>query len=104
MTESCNEWLWLKRFLQELGVRHDNYVVYCDNHSTIHLSKNLTFHSKSKHIDVRYHWIKQVLEEKQLLLEKIHTDDNGSDIMTKSLPIKKVEACRRKAGLVDPPT
>ena len=55
VTEGYKELLWLKRFLQEMGVRHDNYVVYCDNQSTIHLSKNLTFYSKLKDIDVRYH-------------------------------------------------
>ncbi|BBH05263.1 hypothetical protein Prudu_016603 [Prunus dulcis] len=52
-------------------------------------SKIRVFHSRSKHIDVRYHWISDVLESKQLQLEKIHTDDNSSDMMTKSLPKEK---------------
>ena len=39
--------------------------------------KNSTFHLRSKHIDVRYHWIHDVLDSKQLYLEKIHTSENG---------------------------
>ncbi|RDY05383.1 hypothetical protein CR513_10798, partial [Mucuna pruriens] len=49
----------------------------------VHLGKNSTFHSRSKHIDVRYHWIRDTLDAKLLELAKVHTDDNGADIMTK---------------------
>lgn len=66
--------LWMKRLLQELGFNQEMYVLYCDNQSAIHLNKNPTFHSRSKHIDVRYHWIREVLDEKLLQFEKIHTD------------------------------
>ena len=55
ITEACKEELWLKKFLQELGLKQERNVLYCDSQSAIHLSKNSTFHSRSKHIDVRYH-------------------------------------------------
>ena len=97
VAEGCKDFLWLKKFLQDLGFKHDKYVLYCDNQSTIHLSKNSTFHSRSKHIDVRYHWIRDVLEEKLL---QIHTDKNGSDMMTKPLNKEKFEFCRRQAGMI----
>ncbi|CAN1237861.1 Retrovirus-related Pol polyprotein from transposon TNT 1-94, partial [Linum grandiflorum] len=58
VTEACKEVLWLKKFLQELGIKQERYVLYCDSQSAIHLCKNPTFHSRSKHIDVRYHWIR----------------------------------------------
>ncbi|CAL9016331.1 unnamed protein product [Prunus brigantina] len=103
-TEACKEMLWMKRFLQELGQEQHKYILHCDSQSAIHLSKNPSFHSRSKHIDVRYHWIRDVLESKQLQLEKIHTDDNSSDMMTKSLPKDKYEFCRRAAGLLEPST
>ncbi|BAT98199.1 hypothetical protein VIGAN_09183800, partial [Vigna angularis var. angularis] len=70
--------------------------------STIHLTKNPMFHSRSKHIDVRYHWIREALDEKKLKIEKIHTDLNWSDMMTKSIPIKKVEDCCQGAGILVP--
>ena len=92
----------MKKFLQELGLKQEGYAVYCDNQSVIHLSKNSTYHSRSKHIDVRYHWILDVFEMKELQLEKVHINDNGSDMLTKSLPKEKLEACRRRASLVQP--
>lgn len=57
--------------------------------------------SRSKHIDVRYHWIQDILEKKLLKLENIHTDDNGSDMMTKTLPKWKLEYCRVVSGLIE---
>ena len=101
ITEACKEILWLKKFLQELGMTQEKYVLHCDSQSAIHLSKNSTFHSRSKHIDVRYHWIRDVLESKSLLLEKIHTEDNPSDMMTKSVSKNKLEEFRTLTGLVD---
>ena len=55
ITEACKELLWLKKLLQELGFRQDNYSLLVDSQSVIHLGKNPTFHSGSKHIDLRYH-------------------------------------------------
>ena len=70
ITEGCKEALWMRKFLEELGLQQEKYIVYNDSQSAIHLSKNSTFHSKLKYIDVRYHWIRDVLESKQLYLEK----------------------------------
>jgi hypothetical protein len=98
-TEACKELLWMKNFLKELGFTQARYVLYCDNQSAIYLGKNLTFHSRSKYIDVRYHWIRDVLNSKLLELEKVHTDDNGADMMTKPLPRDKLETCNKIAGM-----
>ena len=56
--ETCKKLLWMKRFIHELRFKQLRYMVYCDNQSAIHLSKNSTFHARSKHIDVRYHWMR----------------------------------------------
>jgi hypothetical protein len=103
-TEACKELLWMKKFLQELGFKQQQYVLFCDNQNTIHLVKNSSFHSRSKHIDVRYHWIRDTLNDKLLNLEKIHTDDNGSDMLTKALIREKLETCRSIAKMAIPST
>jgi hypothetical protein len=90
----------MKKFLHELDIRQERYVLFCDSHSVIHLSKNLIFHSRSKHIELRYHWIRDVFESKKLVLKKIHTSENGSDMLTKLIPSLKIESCYEKAGLV----
>ena len=54
-TEAAKEMLWMKIFVQELGLMQDEYVVFCDSQSAMDLSKNTSYHSRTKHIDVRYH-------------------------------------------------
>lgn len=98
-TEVCKEMLWMQRFLKELGLKQDDYVVYCDSQSAIHLCKNPSFHSKSKHIEVRHHWIRDVFEKKKLKLQKIHTDDNVADMLTKPCQRDRQEICRELAGM-----
>ena len=68
------------------------------NQSAIHLAKNPSFHSRTKHIEVRYHWIRDVVSSKLLKLEKILTGKNGSDKMTKILPSEKLLVCCKVAG------
>ncbi|CAA0832966.1 SEC12-like protein 2 [Striga hermonthica] len=64
-------------------MKQERYDVHCDSQSALDLSKNAMYHSRTKHIDVRYHWLRQVVEEQQFKLEKIHTDENPADMMTK---------------------
>ena len=73
--------------------------MFCDSQSAVYLAKNQTFHSRSKHIDVRYHSIQDVLDTKLLELAKVHTDDNGADMLTKALPRGKFEVCCMIAGM-----
>ena len=103
-SEACKELLWMKRFIHELRFKQPRYVVYCDNQSAIHLSKNSTFHARSKHIDVRYHWMRDALNDNLFELEKILTDHNGSNMLTKSLPREKLEVCCSIAGMASPST
>ena len=61
-TESTKEMLWMKRFLLEFGLSQEEYIVLCDSQNALNLSKNATYHSRTKHIDVRYHWLCDVVE------------------------------------------
>ena len=83
----------MRKFLEELGLQQKKYIVYSDSYSVIHLSKNWTFHSRSKHIDVRYYWIRDVQESKQLYLEKIHTNESGIKVGFK---LNRVDGSRTK--------
>ena len=59
-------------------------LFFYDSQSAIHLNKHSSFHSKSKHIEVRYNWIRDAIGMKKLCLKKIDTDDNVLDMMTKT--------------------
>ena len=58
----------MKRFLLELGVRQDEYVVFCDSQSVMDLSKNATYHSHTKHIDVRHSGLSYYVVDKKFNL------------------------------------
>ncbi|GJZ10844.1 retrovirus-related pol polyprotein from transposon TNT 1-94 [Tanacetum coccineum] len=100
-TEACKELLWLKRFLQELGFKQQRYAVLCDNQSAIHLAKNSMFHKRTKHIDIRYHWIRDAIEDGMFELNKVHTDDNASDMLTKAVAREKLRVCSSIAGMAN---
>ena len=74
-------------------------MVFCDSQSALDLSKNSMYHSRTKHINVRYHWIRDVIEQKLLKLKKIHTSKNDADMLTKSVPVSKLMFCSKLAGL-----
>ena len=94
----------MKRFIHKLEFKQQRYVVYCDNQSVIHLNKNSTFHVRSKHIDVRYHWMRYALNDNLFELEKIHIDHNDLDMLTKSLLREKLEVCCSITGMESPST
>jgi hypothetical protein len=56
----------MNKFVNELRFTQKRYVLFCDSQSNIHLCKNPIFHGRSKHIDVRYHWIRDVLDSKSI--------------------------------------
>ena len=63
------------------------------------LSKNATYHYHTKHIDVRYHWIREVMEKQEMRLKKIHTAKYPFDMMIKVVPREKLELCKELAGM-----
>ncbi|KAK3038368.1 hypothetical protein RJ639_030268 [Escallonia herrerae] len=85
MTEASKEIIWLQRLLTELGYRQVDCKLWTDSQSAIHLAKNSAFHSRTKHIHLRYHFIRSLLEGGQLNLEKIEGNKNPADMLTKDL-------------------
>ena len=75
------------------------YVVNCDSQSAIDLSKNSMYHSRSKHIEVRYHLLRRVVEQQSFELEKIHTEENPTDLLTKVVSREKLKLCAELAGM-----
>ena len=78
-------------------------VIYCDNQSCIKLSANPVFHDRSKHIDIRYHHIRDCVQRRIMLLSYIPTEDQDADILTKALTRSKFEYHRGRIGVADNP-
>lgn len=100
-TEAIKEGMRLKRMMEELGIKQEVLVVYCDNQSDIHLSKHQVFHERSKHIDVKLHFVRDVLTHGEIMLENISTENNPADALTKVLPQTKFKHCLNLVGMVE---
>jgi hypothetical protein len=78
--------VWLRRMLKYfLQEKQEPTTVFCDNNSAIMLSKNHVFHKKIEHIDTRYHFIKELVNNKEIFLEFCRSKEKIVDIFTKAL-------------------
>jgi hypothetical protein len=92
--------IWLGRLLSELlGVDFETVILKIDNQSAISLCKNPVFHERSKHIDVRYHFIREKVEEGIVAVEHVGTNHQLADILTKPLARVKFQEMREKIGV-----
>ena len=85
--------------MDELGKKNDMGTLYSDSQSAIHLAMNSAFHSRTKHIHLKYHFIRSVLEDGELKLEKIHTSQNHADMLKKVVTREKIKICSVSIGL-----
>jgi hypothetical protein len=67
--------------------------LFYDSQSAIHLAKNPAYHSKTKQIPIKYHFVRQVVDERVVVVEKVHTKDNCANMFAKLVPIKKLQWC-----------
>ena len=74
----------MKQMLTEYGVGQDVMTLFCDNMSVINISKNLVQHNKTKHIEIRHHFIHELVENKKICLEHVRTNKQYADIFTKA--------------------
>ena len=71
----------MQKLLHDYGIFQEHLTIYCDNTSAINISKNLIQHSWTKHIEIRHHFIRELVEDGTLTLEFIHTDDQKADLL-----------------------
>jgi hypothetical protein len=98
-TAAC-QGVWLRRLLGDLMNKEEERVVLnIDNKSAISLCKNPVHHDRSKHIDTKYHYIRECVEESKIEVNYVCTDDQLADILTKSLGRLKFLEMRGKIGV-----
>jgi hypothetical protein len=97
---ACTKDVWLRKLLSGLfDIELDATSICCDNQSCIKLSVNLVFHDKSKHIGIKYHFIRDVVENRAVKLHYVATNEQVADVLTKPLSKVKFEYFRDKLGL-----
>nr|GFC88484.1 retrovirus-related Pol polyprotein from transposon TNT 1-94 [Tanacetum cinerariifolium] len=99
--QASKEAVWLKMLLEELGHKQEKITLFCDNQSALYLARNPTFNSKTKHIRVQYHFVRKKVEEGTVDMQKIHTDYNVADYLTKAINGDKFIWCRSSCGIAE---
>jgi hypothetical protein len=100
LTHASKEILWVRQFLGEIFFKFQTpSQLYFDNQGAIALARNNKYHARSKHIDIRYHFICQVLERNDIDITYVPTDQNIADIFTKALLTSKFNHFRNLLGL-----
>jgi hypothetical protein len=101
LSTACQEGIWL-RLLDEVCIKqHDPTVIYEDNQGAIQLSKNPKFHSRTKHIDVSYHYIREQVNQNTVSVKYCATKDMLADIMTKGLSKVSFQKFRDMLGVFE---
>ncbi|GJT54295.1 putative ribonuclease H-like domain-containing protein [Tanacetum coccineum] len=98
----CGQVLWIQNQLLDYGYNFMNTKIFIDNESTICIVKNPVFHSKTKHIEIRHHFIRDSNEKKLIQMIKIHTDHNVADLLTKAFDVRRFQYLIASIGMLNP--
>ncbi|GJS99067.1 hypothetical protein Tco_0820237 [Tanacetum coccineum] len=97
--KACQQALWMKQALIDYGIRLDDIPIMCDNKGAIDLSKNPVQHSRTKHIEIRHHFLRDNVQKGNISIEKVSSEDNIADILTKPLKFEPFNYLRLGLGM-----
>lgn len=99
-TAAACQAIWLQRVLgQIMDIKPGPVTLYLDNRSAVDLARNPVFHGRSKHIDLRYHFIRDCVEQGLIVIKHVGTSEQRADILTKALAAVKFEQMRSLLGV-----
>lgn len=101
LSATCQEALWLRALAQELDPEAvaSGTVIYCDNKGAADLAKTTSYRPRSKHIDVRHHFLRERVQLKEIIVEYVPTEEMSADALTKALFRPKLKSCIGGMGL-----
>lgn len=100
-SEACKEAIWLRKLLCDIGYEcNDPTLLNIDNQSAIRLVKNPEFHERTKHVEVRYHHIREKYENGEIFVDYIETENQLADILTKALSPEIFVNLRNRLNLI----
>ena len=100
-SKATSQAIWLRRIFEDIGEKQKRGIVlYCDNKSAIAIAKNPVSHERSKHISIKYHFIREAQEKGEIQLHYCQTGEQLADIFTKALPREKFCYLRERIGVI----
>ncbi|GJX25976.1 putative ribonuclease H-like domain-containing protein [Tanacetum coccineum] len=97
----CGQVLWIQNQMLDYGYNFMNTKIFIDNESTICIVKNPVFHSKTKHIKIRHHFIRDSYEKRLIQVIKIHTDHNVADLLIKAFDVSRFQYLIASIGMLN---
>lgn len=102
LSDSCKEAMYLQKLISELNICETLKIkIYVDNNGALRLAENSMYHGRTKHIDIRHHFIRDALKTNNITLEHVSTSNMGADIFTKPLPASKHYNCMKILNVKD---
>ena len=99
---AAQEGTWLRQLLKELQQQTDYAIpLHCDNQSAIRLAENPVFHSRTKHVEVHYHFIREKVLQEEIEMRQVNTEDQAADLFTKGLNTSRLTKLREMLNMVD---
>ncbi|GJR31076.1 putative ribonuclease H-like domain-containing protein [Tanacetum coccineum] len=98
----CGQVLWIQNQMLDYGFNFMNTKIFIDNQSTICIVKNPVFHQRTKHIEIRHHFIRDANEKNLIQVLKIHTDENVADLLTKAFDGPRFNHLVVHIGMLNP--
>ncbi|GKE64547.1 hypothetical protein Tco_1518708 [Tanacetum coccineum] len=99
--KACQQALWMKQALIDYDIRLDEFPIMCDNKGAIDLRKNLVQHSRTKHIEIRHHFLHDNVQKGNISVEIVAFEDNIADILTKPLKREVFNYLRLGLGMME---
>ncbi|GJY60479.1 retrovirus-related pol polyprotein from transposon TNT 1-94 [Tanacetum coccineum] len=99
--KACQQALWMKQALVDYGIRLDDIPIMCDNKGSIDLSKNPIQHFRTKHIEIRQYFLRDNVQKGNISIEKVSSEDNIADILTKPLKREPFNYLRLGLGMIE---
>ena len=96
----CAQLLWIKQQLKDFGIETGCIPILCDNTSAMNMAKNPAQHKRTKHIDVRHHFLHDNVEKGNIVMKFCKTEDQVADIFTKALGRESFQKNRLELGLI----
>ena len=97
----CRQVLWMQNQLLDYGFNFKNTHINIDNESTICIVIKPVYHSKTKHIQIRHHFIRDCYEQRIINVLKVHTDDNVADLLTKGFDVSRFNHLVVNIGMIN---